>query len=179
MGRQGAIGSLMGGWANNDSEAARQWVMSNLQGESRNRALGAVIQTVAHRDFQEAARMYEEATANLPVEIVEKTMGHVASQITSSWSNHDPAGASEWLMSQPEGKQRTKSIEQLGDNWGDYDLDGAATFVLTLGEGNERDQAVERLVRDIPMLRTQPASVRHAFRNQAILLTTVPVLRSP
>ncbi|MGB6220353.1 hypothetical protein [Haloferula sp.] len=147
--RKAAIDSLVRGWAGQDPQGARDWVESHLEGDSKNGALGSLIQNLAYQDIETAVTMYDEATAGLSAEDREKHFGNVTSNITSSWSRHDPSAASEWLMRLPEGDQRTQSVSQLVDNWGDYDIGGAAEFVITLAEGKERNIAVERLVGDL------------------------------
>ncbi len=147
--RQQAIGSLVGAWANNDPAAARDWIMNSLEGDSKNRSLSTLIQNLSHQDHATALQYYQEATANLTPDMIEKTFGSTLSQITSSWAQHDPIAAGQWVMSLPEGKSRSDSIRSMVENMGNYDITGAAKFVNALAAGKERDNAVSALVSDL------------------------------
>lgn len=147
--REQAIGSLVGTWGNSDPQAAREWIMKSLDGESKNRSLNSLIQNLTYQDFTTALQYYQEATANLTPEAIEKTFGNSASQIASNWIQHDPKAAGQWVLSLPEGQSRTNSIRSMVDDLGDYDIKGAAEFVNTLTVGKERDNAVASLVQDL------------------------------
>jgi hypothetical protein len=147
--RKQAISSLVGAWANNDPQAAHKWIMTSLEGESRNASLNSLIQSLSHQDYTTALQYYQEATANLPPETIEKNFGSTASQIASNWVQHDPKAAGQWVLSLPEGQARSNSIQRMVDDMGDYDIKGAAEFVNTLAAGKERDQAVGSLVSDL------------------------------
>ncbi|HSP43555.1 MAG TPA: hypothetical protein VLO11_11835 [Luteolibacter sp.] len=147
--RQQAIGSLISAWGNNDPVAAREWIMNSLEGDSKNRSLNSLIQNLSYQDYSTALQYYQEATANLAPEAIEKTFGAATSQIASNWAQSDPKAAGQWVLSLPEGDSRTNSIRSLVDNLGDHDIKGAAEFVNTLALGNERDQAVGALVSDL------------------------------
>jgi hypothetical protein len=147
--REQAISSLVGAWGNNDPVAAREWIMNSLEGESKNRSLNSLIQNLTHQDPTTALQYYQEATANLTPEAIEKTFGGAASQIARNWVQHDPEAAGQWVMSLPEGEARSNSIRSMVDDFGDYDIKGAAEFVNTLAVGKERDQAVASLVSDL------------------------------
>jgi hypothetical protein len=147
--RQQAIGSLVGAWGNNDPVAAREWIMKSLDGETKNRSLNSLIQNLSHQDHATALQYYQEATANLTPEAIEKTYSGAASQIASNWVQDDPAAARQWVLSLPEGQTRSNSIRSMVDDLGDYDIKGAAEFVNALAAGKERDQAVASLVSDL------------------------------
>ena len=147
--RQQAITSLVGVWGNDDPQATREWIMKSLDGDTKNRSLNSLIQTLTYQDYSTALRYYQEATANLAPESIEKTFGSTASQIASSWVQNDPKAAGQWVMSLPEGKTRSNSIRSMVDSFGDYDIKGTAEFVNTLAVGKERDQAVGALVSDL------------------------------
>ena len=147
--RQQAIGSLIGAWGRNDPQAAREWIMTSLEGESKNTSLNSLIRSLSQQDYTTALQYYQEATANLPPETIEKTFGSTASQIASNWVQYDPKAAGQWVMSLPEGETRSNSIRSMVDDLGDYDVKGAAEFVNTLAVGKERDQAVGSLVSDL------------------------------
>ncbi len=147
--RQQAISSLVGAWGNNDPIAAKEWIMASLQGDSKNTSLNSLIQILSHRDFPTALKYYQEATANLTSEVIDKTFGSTASQIASNWVQHDPKAAGQWVMSLPEGETRSNSMRSMVDEFGDYDIKGAAEFVSTLPAGKDRDQAVTSLVSDL------------------------------
>jgi hypothetical protein len=144
-----AITSLVGAWGNNDPVAAHDWIMRSLEGETKDRSLNSLIQNMSHQDPATALRYYQEATANLTPEAVEKTFGTTASQIASNWVQHDPAAVRQWVLTLPEGETRSNSIRSMVDNLGDYDIKGAAEFVNALAAGKERDQAVSSLVSDL------------------------------
>lgn len=147
--RQQAITSLVGAWGNNDPQATREWIMKSLVGDTKNRSLNSLIQTLTHQDYSTALQYYQEATANLAPEAIEKTFGSTASQIASNWVQYDPKAAGQWVMSLPEGETRSNSIRSMVDNFGNYDIKGTAEFVNTLAVGKERDQAVGALVSDL------------------------------
>ncbi|MGL5017645.1 MAG: hypothetical protein ACRDBP_05900, partial [Luteolibacter sp.] len=147
--RQQAINSLVGAWGNNDPTAAKEWIMASLQGDAKNTSLNSLIQTISRRDFPTALKYYQEATANLTPEVIDKTFGNTASQIASNWVQHDPKAAGQWVMSLPEGETRSNSIRSMVDDFGDYDIKGAAEFVSTLPAGKDRDQAVTSIVADL------------------------------
>jgi cytochrome c553 len=147
--REQAIGSLIGTWANNDPVAARAWIMTSLEGDAKNRSLNSLIQNLSYQDHATAVQYYQEATANLAPETIEKTFGSTASQITRYWAQHDPKAAGQWVMSLPEGDSRSNSVQSLVDQLGDNDIKGAAEFINTLAVGKERDQAVGALVSDL------------------------------
>lgn len=147
--RQHAITTLVGAWGGNDPVAAHEWIMKSLDGQTKDRSLNALIQTLSHQDPATALRYYQEATANLPPDAIDKTFGATASQIASNWVQHDPAAARQWVLTLPEGETRSNSIRSMVDNLGDYDIKGAAEFVNALAAGKERDQAVASLVSDL------------------------------
>ena len=147
--RQQAISSLVGAWGNNDPVAAREWIMTSLEGESKNRSLNSLIQTLSYQDYPTALRYYQEATANLAPDVIEKTFAGTASQIAGNWVQNDPKAAGQWVMSLPEGETRSSTVQSLVDDLGDYDIKGAAEFVGTLAAGKERDRAVGALVSDL------------------------------
>jgi hypothetical protein len=147
--RQQAISSLVGAWGNNDPIAARDWIMKSLEGESKNLSLNSLIQNLSHQDHATALQYYQEATANLAPEAIEKTFGNAASQIARNWMQHDPEAAGQWVLSLPEGETRSNSIRSMVDDLGDYDIKGAAEFINTLAVGKERDQAVGALISDL------------------------------
>jgi hypothetical protein len=147
--RQQAIDSLIGAWGNNDPTAARDWIMSSLDGDSENRSLNSLIQRMSYQDTATALQYYQEATANLAPEVIEKTFGNSASQIARHWVQNDPEAAGQWVMSLPEGETRSTSIRSMVDSLGDYDIKGAAGLINTLAAGKERDQAVGALVSDL------------------------------
>ncbi len=136
-------------WGSNDPQAAREWIMNSLEGDSKNRSLNSLIQNLSYQDYATALQYYQEATANLAPEAIEKTFGSTASQIASYWAQHDPKAAGQWVMSLPEGESRSNSIRSMVDDLGDNDIKGAAEFVNTLAVGKERDQAVGSLVSDL------------------------------
>jgi hypothetical protein len=147
--RQNAITSLVGAWGNNDPVAAREWIMRSLEGETKDRSLNSLIQTLSYQDYNTALQYYQEATAHLAPETIEKTFGSTASQIARNWVQHDPKAAAQWVLSLPEGETRSNSIRSMVDDLGDYDIKGAAEFVNTLAVGKDRDQAVASLVSDL------------------------------
>jgi len=147
--REQAIDSLVGSWGSSDPQAAREWVMKSLEGDAKNRSLDSLIQNLTYQDFNMALQYYQEATANLSPEAIEKTFGSAISRIASNWVQHDPKAAGQWLLSLPEGQSRTNSIRSMVDDLGDYDVKGAAEFVNTLAVGKERDKAVASLVQDL------------------------------
>ncbi|MEY3894894.1 MAG: hypothetical protein RLZZ214_413, partial [Verrucomicrobiota bacterium] len=147
--RQQAISSLVGAWGRNDPQAAREWIMTTLDGDAKNSSLNSLIQGLSHQDYTTALRYYQEATANLPPEAVEKNFGSTASQIARNWLQHDPKAAGQWVMSLPQGESRSSSVRSMVDDLGDYDIKGAAEFVGTLAAGKERDRAVGALVSDL------------------------------
>lgn len=147
--RQQVVSSLVGSWGNSDPQAAREWIMTSLEGDSKIRSLNSLIQTLSHQDYSTALQYYQEATANLAPEAVEKTFGSTASQIARNWVQHDPKAAGQWLMSLPEGETRSNSVRSMVDDLGDYDIKGCAEFVNSLAVGKERDQAVSELVSDL------------------------------
>jgi hypothetical protein len=147
--RQQAISSLVGAWGRNNPQAAREWITTNLEGDSKNTAIRSLIQNLSHQDHTTALRYYQEATANLSPEAVEKNFGSTASQIARNWVQYDPKAAGQWVMTLPEGESRANSVRSLVDDLGDYDIKGAAEFVNTLAVGKERDQAVASLVSDL------------------------------
>ncbi|QTN31781.1 hypothetical protein HZ994_05385 [Akkermansiaceae bacterium] len=147
--RQQAISTLVSAWGNNDPVAARDWIMNSLEGDSRNQSLNNLIQALSYQDHSTALEYYKEATANLAPEAIEKTFGATASRIASTWVQHDPKAAAEWVLGLPEGESRSNSIQSLVDNYGNHDIKGAAEFVNTLAVGKERDQAVGALVSDL------------------------------
>lgn len=155
--RQQAINSLVGAWGNNDPVAARDWIMNSLEGDAKNRSLNSLIQNLTHQDYATALQYYQEATANLAPEAIDKTFGNTASRIASNWVQHDPKAAGQWVMSLPEGETRANSIRSMVDEFGNYDIKGAAEFVNTLASGKERDQAVGALVSDLNQ-QADPAS---------------------
>lgn len=147
--RQQAISSLVGAWGRNDPQAAKEWINNTLEGDSKNSSLNSLIRSLSHQDYSTALQYYQEATANLAPEAIEKTFGSTASQIARNWVQYDPKAAGQWVMSLPEGESRTSSVRSMVDDLGDYDIKGAAEFVNTLGAGKERDQAVASLVSDL------------------------------
>jgi hypothetical protein len=147
--RQQAIGSLVGSWGSSDPQAAREWIMKSLDGETKNRSLNSLIQNLSYQDTATALQYYQEATANLAPEAIEKTFGGAASQIANYWMRNDPKAAGQWVMSLPEGQSRSNSIRNMVDEMGDYDIKGAAEFINTLAVGKERDQAVGEMVSDL------------------------------
>jgi hypothetical protein len=147
--RQQAISSLVGAWGRNNPQAAREWITTSLEGDSKNTALKSLIQNLSHQDHTTALRYYQEATAGLSPEAVEKNFGSTASQIARNWIQHEPKAAGQWVMTLPEGESRANSVRSLVDDLGDYDIKGAAEFVNTLAVGKERDQAVASLVSDL------------------------------
>ena len=147
--RQQAIGSLVSAWGNNDPVAARDWIMNSLDGESKNQSLNSLIQNLNYQDHTMALQYYQEATANLPQEVIDKSFGSTASQLASSWAQHDLKAASQWVLNLPEGETRSNSIRSMVDDLGDHDIKQAAEFVNTLAVGKERDRAVEVLVYDL------------------------------
>ena len=147
--RQQAISSLVGAWGRNDPQAAREWIMTSLEGDSKNSSLNSLIQSLSHQDHAAALRYYQEATANLSPEAIEKNFGNSASQIARNWVQYDPKAAGQWVMTLPEGDSRANSVRSMVDDLGDYDIKGAAEFVNTLAVGKERDQAVASLVSDL------------------------------
>lgn len=147
--REQAIGSLVGAWGSNDPVAAHEWIMKSLEGQAKDRSLNSLIQTLSYQDYPTALQYYQEATANLTPEAIEKTFGSTASRIASNWVQHDPKAAGQWVLSLPEGDSRSNSIRSMVDDLGDYDIKGAAEFVNTLAVGKERDQAVASLVSDL------------------------------
>ncbi len=147
--REQAISSLVGAWGRNDPQAAKEWIMTTLEGDSKNSSLNSLIRSLSHQDYSTALRYYQEATANLAPEAVEKTFGSTASQIARNWVQHDPKAAGQWVMTLPEGESRSSSVRSMVDDLGDYDIKGAAEFVNTLVAGKDRDQAVGALVSDL------------------------------
>jgi hypothetical protein len=147
--REQAIGSLVGSWGSSDPQAAREWIMKSLEGDVKNSSLNSLIQNLTYQDFTTALQYYQEATANLTPEAIEKTFGNATSRIASNWVQHDPKAAGQWVLSLPEGQSRTNSIRSMVDDLGDYDIKGAAEFVNTLAVGKERDNAVASLVQDL------------------------------
>lgn len=147
--RQQAISSLVGGWAHHDPAAAHDWIMASLEGESKDRSFKSLIQNLSYQDPTTAFRFYQEATANLTPDAIEKTFGDTASQMVGSLVRDDPKAASQWVMGMPEGETRSNSIRRMVDDWGDNDIQGAAAFVDTLGAGKDRDLAVASLVDDL------------------------------
>ena len=120
-----------------------------MRANPKTRSLNSLIQSLSHQDYTTALQYYQEATANLAPEAIEKTFGSTASQIASNWVQYDPKAAGQWVMSLPEGETRSNSIRSMVDDLGDYDIKGAAEFVNTLAVGKERDQAVGSLVSDL------------------------------
>ncbi len=147
--RQQAISTLISAWGSNDPVAARDWIMNSLEGDSKNQSLNSLIQSLSYQDHATALQYYQEVTANLAPEAIEKTFGSTASRIASSWVQHDPKAAGQWVLSLPEGESRSNSIRSMVDDYGNYDIKGAAEFVNTLALGKERDQAVGALVADL------------------------------
>lgn len=147
--REQAISSLIGSWGGRDPQAARDWIVKSLEGESKNRSLNSLIQGLSYQDYTTALQYYQEATAKLTPEAIDKTFGNAASQIASNWVQHDPKAAGQWVLGLPEGQARTNSIRSMTDDLGDYDIKGAAEFVNTLTVGKERDRAVGALVSDL------------------------------
>jgi hypothetical protein len=147
--RESSAISLMSSWARVDPDAAKNWAMTHLEGESKTQALGSLINQLSEHDVNSAISLYDEMLQTLPKEDTDKHLSVITSQITSNWAQNDPNSASEWLLKLPEGSYRSSSISQLVDRWGDHDIDGAANFVLSLKDGNTRDQAVARLAQDM------------------------------
>jgi hypothetical protein len=147
--RKQAISSLVGAWGRIDPQAAREWITTALEGDSKNSSLNSLIQGLSHQDYSTALRYYQEATANLAPEAVEKTFGNAASQIARNWVQLDSKAAGQWVMSLPEGESRSSTVRSMVDDLGDYDIKDAAEFVGTLAAGKERDRAVGALVSDL------------------------------
>ena len=147
--RQQAVSSLVGAWGRNDPQAARDWIMTSLEGDSKNSSLNSLIQGLSYQDYPTALRYYQEATANLAPEVIEKSFGSTASRIARYWAQNDPKAAGQWVLSLPEGESRSSSIRSMVDDLGDNDIKGAAEFVSTLTAGKERDRAVGALVSDL------------------------------
>lgn len=147
--RQQTIRSLVGSWGSSDPVAAREWILKSLEGETKDRSLNSLIQDLSYQDHATALQYYQEATANLPSEAINKAFGDAATQIARNWMQNDPKAAGQWMLSLPEGEARTNSIRSVVDQLGDYDIKGAAEFVGTLASGKERDRAVGALVFDL------------------------------
>jgi hypothetical protein len=144
--RQQAISSVVGAWGINDPQAAKEWIMTSLEGDLKYSSLQSLIQNLSHQDHAMALRYYQEATAKLAPEAIPKNLEGATASIAHYWAQDDPKAASQWVMTLPEGDFRTTSIRSLVDALKNNDIKGAAEFVDTLPVGKERDQAVASMV---------------------------------
>jgi hypothetical protein len=176
--RKQAITPMVYAWAQNDPEAAKEWLVGNLDGDARNESFNQLIQNLSYHDHATALRYYQEATANLTPEQINKSFSGAASQLASAMAEFDPQAAGQWVLSMPEGETRANTLNNMVQNWVYNDIKGAAEFVNTLPAGKERDRAVEPLVyqlgdRDPESAFEWAASISDEKRRESMIQNTV------
>ena len=147
--RQMAINSVVSAWGARDPQAAKDWIMTSLEGDLKYSSLQSLIQNLSSEDHSTALQYYQEAISGLTPEKIPKNLGSATAAIASNWAQDDPKAASQWVMTLPEGDLRNTSVRSLVNSLGDKDIKAAAEFVNTLPGGKDRDAAVAVMVANL------------------------------
>ena len=143
--RNRAVESVARSWANNDPEKAMEWA-DGLSGESRDKAMGAIIQATAAEDplkaSQEVERLIGDGAGDTHA-------AETAGAVASTWTESDPQAAAEWSSGLGSEKARKEAVGKVAGRWSQFDPVGASEWIGGLSEGPERDAAAHQLAQNI------------------------------
>ena len=91
-------GNAYASWANSDPQAASAAVLALPPGETRNRALGSMIQTLAYRDVQSALALVDQLPPG-------QQRNNAMLTVATNWANSDPTAAAQYVLAMPRGRR--------------------------------------------------------------------------
>ncbi|GAA5132102.1 hypothetical protein JIN84_07640 [Luteolibacter yonseiensis] len=147
QGRLEALDNVAGSWSQSDPEAAKSWADS-LTGVEKARALAAVLPALA-RDNPETASRQLAAIIASPPDGMGQNLASSAGNLAGQWADDDPAAASRWAASLPNGPSRDEGLQAVSRAWSQYDAVAAAQWLGTLEAGSSRDAAIQPLVNQV------------------------------
>jgi hypothetical protein len=144
QGRLEALDIVASSWCRSDPEAAKAWADS-LSGTERARALASVLPALA-RDHPAAASSQLAALIAAPPDGMGKNLASSAGELAGHWAGDDPAAASAWAATLPDGQSRDTGLAAVSAAWSQYDAIATAGWLGTLPAGSSRDAAIQPLV---------------------------------
>ncbi len=147
QGRLEALDTVATSWGHSDPEAAKAWADS-LSGTERARALAAVLPALALDNPVTASTQLAALIAS-PADGMAKNLASSAGRLAGQWADDDPASASKWASSLPDGQSRDEGLKAISRSWSQYDAIGAAEWLATLPSGSSRDAAIQPLVNQV------------------------------
>jgi hypothetical protein len=139
-----ALDEIANTWAANDPLAAKTWA-DGLSGSERARALAAVLPTLSRDNPASAGSQLAELIAS-PPDGMEKDLAASAGKLAGQWADDDPAAASKWAATLPDGQSRDEGFKAVSQAWSQYDAVATAQWLGTLEAGSSRDAAIQPLV---------------------------------
>ncbi|MES2921065.1 MAG: hypothetical protein V4819_05955 [Verrucomicrobiota bacterium] len=147
QGRLEALDTVATSWGRSDPEAAKAWADS-LSGAERTRALAAVLPALA-RDNPATASTQLAALIASPPDGMGKNLASSAGKLAGQWADDDPASASKWASTLPDGQSRDEGLKAVSRSWSQYDAIATAEWLGTLPAGSSRDAAIQPLVNQV------------------------------
>jgi len=127
-GRANALGT----WAGQQPDAASAYIQAMPPGDAKNRALGAVVASLAWRDVEAARTMVDQMPTGA---FRNQAMQNLAQQ----WSQNDPPAAAEFVLTMMPGEGRNNAIQSIVQNWARSNVQDALTWAAQLPDGERRN----------------------------------------
>jgi hypothetical protein len=132
------ISSVLGSWMNLDPGGAMAWVEQMGDGAIKNNALYAMS--------SRAGREYPSEAVELALSITDpSTQKRAVGYVVSSWSQIDPAGVGDFLLTLNAGSLRDEAVTKFCDSIASSLPETAAAWAETIGSDKQREQTMQRV----------------------------------
>jgi hypothetical protein len=128
------LASIVQRWVGSSPQDAIAWAQALPDGDNKNSAMAAVVQSLASTDFSLAESTFNQLPAD--------AQQIAASTLTNNLLQQDTAKARAWVESLPEGAAQNNGLMAVARQWADQNPTAAADWLGTLVPGKGRDNAI-------------------------------------
>jgi hypothetical protein len=164
-------GNVFMNWLHRDRQGAEAWLEQMPEGQGKNKAFEAYVQSLSMIDAKAAAELMLTRTSSgnlysaiyqISQQLMEEDKTQAVdwlhkipegqnkqiatSNIYRQWANEDPKEALDYILANEKGELRQSALRSIGEQWGQSDPDGAMATAKSISDPKARNALIGSLI---------------------------------